>query len=79
MLIAGERMNLRDYLYLKRMSVTEFSKLVDHSRNYISMIINGKHIPSKKLAKNIERITEGQVTIEELLKGKKGKKGNNQE
>lgn len=69
MLIAGENMNLREYLFLKRMSVTEFSKLVDHSRNYISQIVNGKHIPSKKLARAIEKATNGEVTAEELIKG----------
>ena len=69
MLIAGENMNLREYLFLKRMSVTEFSKMVDHSRNYISQIINGKHVPSKKLARAIERATDGEVKADELMKG----------
>lgn len=60
-------MNLKEYLFEKRMSITEFSKLVDHSRNYISQIVNGKYIPSKKLARAIERATHGAVTSDELL------------
>ena len=61
MLKAGEHMNLREYLFLKRMNITEFSILVDCSRNYISQIVNGRYIPSKKLARAIERVTNGEV------------------
>lgn len=67
MLIRGESMNLREYLFLKRMSVTEFSELVDHSRNYISQIVNGKYKPSKRLARAIEKMTNGEVTAQELM------------
>lgn len=70
MLLAGENMNLKEYLFLKRMTVTEFSEMMGYNRNHISGIVNGRIIPSRGLAKSIERITNGEVTAEELLKGK---------
>jgi DNA-binding transcriptional regulator YdaS (Cro superfamily) len=71
MLLAGDNMNLKEYLFLKRMSVKEFSEYMGYSRTHISAIINGHLKPSNGLAKAIERVTEGQVKAEELLKGKK--------
>lgn len=60
-------MNLRDYLHFNRITVTEFAKTVDYSRGHLASIVNGKLKPSKKLARQIEKATNGQVTIEELL------------
>lgn len=70
MLRPGENMDLRDYLYLKRMTVQQFSELLGYSRNHISGIINGRLKPNKRLAKNIELATNGEVTAQELLKEK---------
>lgn len=63
-------MDLREYLFRKRLSITEFSQMVYVSRNYISLIIHNKATPSIRLAKAIERITDGEVTAESLLKEK---------
>lgn len=70
MLLAGECMKLREYLFFNRISVTEFSKKVGCSRNHISGIINGRYVPGKFLASAIEHSTNGEVTAEELLKEK---------
>lgn len=59
-------MDLREYLFRKDMSITEFAKRVDMSRAYVSSIVNGRAIPSKKLAKRIVITTEGFVTLDEL-------------
>lgn len=69
MLIAGENMDLKDYLYLKRMTINDFSELIGYSRNHISGIINGRLKPTKKLAMYIELKTNGEVKAEDLLKG----------
>jgi hypothetical protein len=45
------------------MKINQFCKLVDCNSSYISSIINGHLRPGKKLARNIERVTEGQVTF----------------
>jgi DNA-binding transcriptional regulator YdaS (Cro superfamily) len=63
-------MELRVYLFQKRISVTDFSKSLGCSRIHLSEIVNGRRIPSLLLAKAIERATNGEVTAEELLKGK---------
>lgn len=62
--------NLRDYLYHNRISVTEFAKTIDYSRGHLTSIINGKLFPSNKLARQIEKATNGEVTADELLKEK---------
>jgi len=69
MLYAGENMNLKDYLYLKRMTLNEFSNQIGYSRNHLSGIINGRYKPNKKFALYIEQITNGEVKAEDLLKG----------
>ncbi len=61
-------MDLREYLFHKRLTVVEFSKIVDYSRDHISRIIHGHKTPSKKLARAIEKATDGEVKAESLLK-----------
>lgn len=69
MLICGDHMDLKDYLYLKRMTINDFSELVGYSRNHISGIINKRLKPNKRLAQYIEKMTNGEVKAEDLLKG----------
>lgn len=69
MLIRSNQMDLKDYLYLKRMTINDFSELIGYSRNHISGIINKRLKPTKKLAQYIEKMTEGEVKSEDLLKG----------
>ena len=60
-------MDLREYLFHKKLQVKEFGTLVDCSRSYMSRVVHKKIIPSKRLAKSIERATDGEVTVDELL------------
>jgi len=60
-------MDLREYLFRKRLKVTEFSKNLGASRIHISEIVNGRRVPSRLLAKAIEKETGGEVTVKELL------------
>lgn len=62
-------MELREYLFRKRKSVTEFAKEIDYERTHISAIMSGRKKPGKKVARAIEKATNGEVTAEELLKG----------
>jgi len=59
---------LKEYLFYKEISITDFAKKLGASRNYISQISLGKAKPSKFLAKAIEIETNGEVTEAELLK-----------
>lgn len=62
-------MQLRDYLHIKRIKIAQFARELGASRSYINNICNGKIKPGHRLAKDIEKLTEGNVTAEELLKG----------
>jgi hypothetical protein len=63
-------MDLRRYLFEKKISIVDFSKTIECDRAYLSKIVNGKLKPSKRLAKDIEKATNGDVKAEELLKEK---------
>jgi len=65
-------MNLREYLFRKRLSATEFARLIEYSRTQVSLVENERVKPSKRLAKIIERATDGNVSAEELLNPKVG-------
>jgi hypothetical protein len=56
-------MNLRVYLATNEMTLKDFSTQVNYNSRYLSLILNGHKIPGKKLAKQIENITGGQVTF----------------
>lgn len=62
-------MQLKLYLVKQRISIKEFSEMIGYSRNQISGIANEKLKPSPRLAKVIERATNGEVKAEDLLKG----------
>lgn len=60
--------DLKEHLYQKRMTITEFAEKVNATRPYISSIINGRYKPGKRLAMDIERATDGLITAESLMK-----------
>jgi len=62
------KMNLQDWLYTNKMSVTEFAKSLGVSRDWISRIINKGVKPGDRLARDISLATEGKVTEQELRK-----------
>ncbi len=60
-------MMLRIYLALNRISVTDFAKKINYTRNAVSYVLNERRRASKKMAKLIEQATNGEVTAKELL------------
>lgn len=54
-------MKLRVYLAEKEMTAKEFSEKAGIHRNYLGLIINGKIKPGKRLARDLEILTEGKV------------------
>ena len=60
-------MKLRDYLNSKETSISELAKQLDYERAHISRVVNGIQKPSPKLARAIEKYTEGKVTVKDLL------------
>jgi len=61
-------MKLKVYLVLKKISITDFSKQLRCSRDHLSRVANGSKRASKRLAKDIEEATKGEVTAEEIIK-----------
>lgn len=61
-------MNLGIYLYMKKITITDFSKELGCSREHLNKIINGQRRPSTILANAIEKATGGDVKAKELLK-----------
>ncbi len=60
-------MKLKKYLETYCIKITGFAKRIEKTPRYIYWIINEGGIPSKRAAKKIEEITEGKVTVMELL------------
>jgi len=56
-------MKLKSYLAEIGMSVKEFSALVGCNYRYMSRIMNGHTMPGKRLKKDIEDLTDGQVKL----------------
>jgi DNA-binding transcriptional regulator YdaS (Cro superfamily) len=64
------KMDLREYLFRKRIQIKDFSNVVGYCRQHISDIVNSRRRPSKRLAEAIEQATNNEVTAEELLNKK---------
>ena len=59
-------MNLKFYLFNENLTQTEFAKRIGYTREYVSAISRGKIIAGKKVAREIEKATNGAVTFDEL-------------
>jgi transcriptional regulator with XRE-family HTH domain len=57
------------YLLMNNMTLTAFCEKINYDITYLSKIAKGKRKPGIKLAKIIETATNGQVTVDDLLKG----------
>jgi transcriptional regulator with XRE-family HTH domain len=60
-------MKLKEYLTINRMTVTEFANLSSVSRASIFLYVSGKRKPSLISARKIEKITNGIVSVDELM------------
>lgn len=63
-------MKLRDYLIDKGITQEIFAERLDIGRSHLSCVIKGTRNASKKMAKNIEKETNGVISKEEILSGK---------
>ncbi len=61
-------MNLRDYLHFERISTKSFAESLDLTPMHLYAYLNGRIRVSKKVARAIEKKTNGKVTAEEILK-----------
>jgi DNA-binding transcriptional regulator YdaS (Cro superfamily) len=67
-------MNLRDYLHFQRITIKAFSESIEMSTTHITGYINGRLRLSQKVARAIERVTDGKVTAKQIMKDNPPKK-----
>jgi hypothetical protein len=60
--IKAGHMKLREWMYLTRITITDFAKELDIHRTYLQLILCGKKIPSVKLLTKIKELTQNQVS-----------------
>lgn len=61
-------MNLKEWLLKNNISQSEFAKKIGLGHRYhFNKIVQGHLIPSLKLAKKIEDVTEGEIKAVDLL------------
>ncbi len=60
-------MRARDYLYINNIKQEKFAELLDIGKEHLNGIINGRYKCTKRVAKDIEELTKGTVTAEEML------------
>lgn len=60
-------MKLSEYLKSKNMTGQQFADVVGCGQPMISLMTNGERRPSPELALRIEQVTNGAVTLRELL------------
>lgn len=60
-------MKLKWYLLKYNLSIKDFAKIIDLSSTYVSLIHNNTKKPSKKIGRAIERVTNGIVTVDEVI------------
>jgi len=61
-------MELRDYLHFERMTLKDLAAKLEMTQGHLCRIVNRKVNITRRLAKDIERETQGKVTASELLK-----------
>jgi transcriptional regulator with XRE-family HTH domain len=59
-------MELREYLFRYNITQKEFAEKVGCARAYITLVAGGIHIPGKRLAQDIEKVTAGLVKAKDF-------------
>lgn len=62
-------MKLRDWILQAGMRQADFAVLLDITRSHCSSIINGTRSPSRKVALKIAKVTDGEISVEDVLTG----------
>jgi len=54
-----KKMNLPEYLFEKKITRKKFAEDLDMQPHYVGQIVNGKKLPSRKVMRRIEKVTDG--------------------
>lgn len=60
-------MQLRDYLHHNKIKKKDFAEKIGFNVNYLGAVAEYVRKPSKKFAMIVEMITEGKVTMDEIM------------
>lgn len=66
-------MNLKEWLFMQRLSITVFAGLLKVDRTYVHRWFTGKKIPSDEVMERIRTLTMGNIDSKEDLKDEKQK------
>jgi plasmid maintenance system antidote protein VapI len=69
-MLIGKDITLKEYILLNRMSIEDFARQVDFSRNHVSLIMNGRKPMTQKFARAVDRVTKGAVQMENIVEKK---------
>lgn len=72
-------MDLRTYLFKNRITQKAFAEILDYSHHHIHNYLHKRLRVSPKLARKIEKVTNGEVTAKEVLDHNPVKKSNKEE
>ena len=61
-------MTIKDYLASRQMSEAKFAQLIGVTRSAVNRWLGGSRKPSLELGARIVRLTDGAVTIEDMLR-----------
>jgi len=67
MLIAGEDLTLAEYIFIHKIKVKTIAEDLGYSRGSLSPIIHGRKKPTLRLAKALEKYTNGEVKLHTML------------
>ena len=67
MLLDMGKLDLRTYLFLKRRTLKSLADAIDYTPSQISAVVNGKRKAGRKLAKLIEKATDGEIKAADIL------------
>lgn len=60
-------MDLKDYLKDHQIKINDLAKKLGIARNHLSGVVNKRYIPSYSLAKAIEKFTNRNVLVDDLI------------
>lgn len=63
----GGAMTLREYMYMRGLTIRAMADLLRSHPNYIGRVVRGEVKPSERLAYFAQTVTEGKVSAEKLL------------
>lgn len=67
-------MNLREYLDKREISQSEFADMIGVTKQAVSKYLSGERSPKTPVAMKIQKITHGNVSMEELMEYFQNKK-----